>query len=101
PRCRFAQPNCRDTEPPLYQAGPGHWVACHYWEEIEQGKLRPHTPTAAEEPGAPSHGVAAAASSGALPLGQDGSANGAEPGPAPDRANCPPRRSRLNRRADP
>jgi oligopeptide transport system ATP-binding protein len=28
-RCPFAQAVCREAEPPLRQAAPDHWVACH------------------------------------------------------------------------
>jgi peptide/nickel transport system ATP-binding protein len=44
-RCPWAQPTrCADERPPLREiAGfPGHTVACHWAEEIESGRLRPH-----------------------------------------------------------
>src|SRR5919202_4067346 len=34
PRCPFAQDNCRVEEPPLAEVEPGHYVACHYWDDI-------------------------------------------------------------------
>jgi oligopeptide transport system ATP-binding protein len=44
PRCRFAQDYCRQVEPPLIEVSPNHWVACHYWDDIEQGRMQPHAP---------------------------------------------------------
>jgi oligopeptide transport system ATP-binding protein len=35
-RCPFARDNCRVDEPPLNQVEPDHWVACHYWKEIQE-----------------------------------------------------------------
>lgn len=29
PRCEDAGPECREIDPPLMEATPGHWVACH------------------------------------------------------------------------
>jgi oligopeptide transport system ATP-binding protein len=37
-RCRYAQPRCADTRPPLETLAGGRLVACHRWNEIE---LRP------------------------------------------------------------
>jgi oligopeptide/dipeptide ABC transporter ATP-binding protein len=34
-RCPFARERCRDEEPRLEAAAPGHTVACHFWAEIE------------------------------------------------------------------
>ena len=34
-RCPFAQQICREKEPPLDEAEPGHRVACHFWSEIQ------------------------------------------------------------------
>jgi oligopeptide/dipeptide ABC transporter ATP-binding protein len=41
-RCPFAQDACREQEPPLVEAEPGHVVACHLWERI-----RDQTPSSA------------------------------------------------------
>jgi oligopeptide transport system ATP-binding protein len=40
PRCRYAEANCTTDEPPLIQVDANHTVACHYWQEIEQGTKR-------------------------------------------------------------
>ncbi len=40
PRCPYAEDNCRVDEPPLAEVRPGHFVACHYWDEIERGAKR-------------------------------------------------------------
>ena len=54
PRCPYAQQHCREVEPPLAEVAPGHWTACHYWDDIEQGRLMPNVPAAAREtPAAP------------------------------------------------
>ncbi len=34
-RCPFARELCREAEPPLNEAEPGHQVACHFWSEIQ------------------------------------------------------------------
>ena len=34
PRCEYAEPRCRVERPRLRDAGPGHRVACHRFEEI-------------------------------------------------------------------
>ncbi|MBA2449997.1 MAG: ABC transporter ATP-binding protein [Chloroflexi bacterium] len=39
-RCPYAEENCRTDEPALNEVKPGHWVACHYWDEIERGSKR-------------------------------------------------------------
>src|SRR6266516_4466354 len=40
PRCPYAEDNCRTDEPALEEVKPGHWAACHYWDEIEAGTKR-------------------------------------------------------------
>ena len=40
PRCPYAEDNCRTDEPPLTEVRPGHFVACHYWDEVEAGTKR-------------------------------------------------------------
>jgi peptide/nickel transport system ATP-binding protein len=34
PRCPIARPNCAVDEPPLRELRPGHFMACHYAEEL-------------------------------------------------------------------
>jgi oligopeptide/dipeptide ABC transporter ATP-binding protein len=34
PRCSYAKEICREVEPPLEDAGSGHFVSCHRWREI-------------------------------------------------------------------
>ncbi|HZU07217.1 MAG TPA: ABC transporter ATP-binding protein, partial [Chloroflexota bacterium] len=48
PRCPFAQQVCREVEPSLDEVRPGHWVACHFWQEIEArvGGASPIVPAA-------------------------------------------------------
>jgi peptide/nickel transport system ATP-binding protein len=42
-RCPWAQPErCAEERPPLREARPGHLVACHWVEEIADGRIRPH-----------------------------------------------------------
>jgi len=42
-RCPWAQPQrCADERPALREARPGHLVACHWVEEIADGRIRPH-----------------------------------------------------------
>ena len=36
PRCDYLQDNCKIDEPILRELRPGHWVRCHYAEEIRQ-----------------------------------------------------------------
>ena len=35
PRCPIARDRCRTEDPPLLEAKPGHWVACHYPGELK------------------------------------------------------------------
>ena len=37
-RCPYVRERCRIEEPRLEEAGEGHSVACHYWEEIAAGR---------------------------------------------------------------
>jgi peptide/nickel transport system ATP-binding protein len=42
-RCPFVQPTrCRDDVPPLRTLASGHLVACHWAEQIREGKITPH-----------------------------------------------------------
>jgi peptide/nickel transport system ATP-binding protein len=42
-RCPYVQETrCRDEEPPLRKLESGHWVACHWAEEIKAGAIEPH-----------------------------------------------------------
>lgn len=34
PRCNYAKPDCRETEPVLTEISPGHFVSCHYAKEL-------------------------------------------------------------------
>jgi peptide/nickel transport system ATP-binding protein len=34
PRCLYAKDRCRIEPPPLREINPGHWVACHFAEEL-------------------------------------------------------------------
>jgi peptide/nickel transport system ATP-binding protein len=46
-RCPWAQPTrCGDERPGLRELDSGHRVACHYAEDIRDGRLRPHEVTA-------------------------------------------------------
>jgi peptide/nickel transport system ATP-binding protein len=41
-RCPFIQPTrCRDEIPPLRKLAEGHLVACHWAEEIKEGRIKP------------------------------------------------------------
>jgi oligopeptide/dipeptide ABC transporter ATP-binding protein len=48
-RCRYAFAECKTIDPPLREARPGHWVACHLHDpEIDvPTTARPQPPTAA------------------------------------------------------
>jgi oligopeptide transport system ATP-binding protein len=37
PRCPFARADCSESEPPLEEVRPRHWVSCFYWKEIAEG----------------------------------------------------------------
>lgn len=36
PRCPYARDLCREKEPALEEALPGHLVACHFWKKISE-----------------------------------------------------------------
>jgi len=59
-RCPYVQPTlCRDEEPPLREIAPGHIAACHWAEQIRDGKLQPthlQTETGAEPEAEPAVG---------------------------------------------
>jgi oligopeptide/dipeptide ABC transporter ATP-binding protein len=41
-RCPYAQDVCRVDRPPLYEAGPGHRSACHFWDTLpDPGAILP------------------------------------------------------------
>jgi len=40
PRCPNASDICREKEPELEVAFPGHWVACHFWQEIREQRSK-------------------------------------------------------------
>jgi oligopeptide transport system ATP-binding protein len=40
PRCPYAEDNCKVDEPLLTEVRAGHFVACHYWDEVENGSKR-------------------------------------------------------------
>jgi len=50
PRCPFAAQVCSDEEPPLVEASPNHYVACHFWKEafvtFSKGQDKPGGPDA-------------------------------------------------------
>jgi peptide/nickel transport system ATP-binding protein len=51
-RCPYVQPTrCREEAPPLRPLGSGHLVACHWAEQINEGKLQPHEREPVFEPG--------------------------------------------------
>jgi peptide/nickel transport system ATP-binding protein len=51
-RCPYVQPTrCRDEVPPLRALAPGHQVACHWAEEIREGRITPHERAPVFEPG--------------------------------------------------
>jgi peptide/nickel transport system ATP-binding protein len=55
-RCPFIQPTrCRDEVPPLRKLATGHEVACHYAEEIKEGRIKPREREPILEPPLPEH----------------------------------------------
>jgi peptide/nickel transport system ATP-binding protein len=52
-RCPFIQPTrCRDEVPPLRKLATGHEVACHWAEDIQEGRIKPRErePVLVEQP---------------------------------------------------
>jgi peptide/nickel transport system ATP-binding protein len=53
-RCPFIQPTrCRDEVPPLRTLAEGHAVACHWAEEIKEGRIKPREREPVLEPPRP------------------------------------------------
>jgi len=51
-RCPYVQETrCKTEVPPLRKLGEGHFVACHWAEEIKEGRIKPHEVEAVFEPG--------------------------------------------------
>jgi peptide/nickel transport system ATP-binding protein len=51
-RCPFVQPTrCREDIPPLRTLADGHTVACHWAEDIKEGRLKPREREPVFEPG--------------------------------------------------
>jgi peptide/nickel transport system ATP-binding protein len=51
-RCPYVQPTrCREEVPPLRSLGSGHQVACHWAEDIREGRIKPHEREPVFEPG--------------------------------------------------
>ena len=51
-RCPYVQPTrCREEVPPLRALASGHEVACHWAEDIREGRLKPHEREPVFEPG--------------------------------------------------
>jgi len=51
-RCPYVQETrCKTEVPPLRKLGEGHFVACHWAEEIKAGRIKPHEVEAVFEPG--------------------------------------------------
>jgi oligopeptide/dipeptide ABC transporter ATP-binding protein len=40
PRCRYARPECSQQEPQLQEGAPGHFVSCHFAEELSLKGVR-------------------------------------------------------------
>jgi oligopeptide transport system ATP-binding protein len=38
PRCPLARETCHQVAPPYAEVEPGRWVACHYWQEVKEGR---------------------------------------------------------------
>jgi oligopeptide transport system ATP-binding protein len=38
-RCLYAKADCKTAEPSLQAIGDGHYVACHYWKEVQAKRL--------------------------------------------------------------
>jgi oligopeptide transport system ATP-binding protein len=38
-RCLYAKADCKTVEPALQDIGGGHYVACHYWKEVQAKRL--------------------------------------------------------------
>ena len=53
-RCPYVQPTrCRDEVPPLRKLASGHEVACHWAEDIREGRVKPHEVETVFDPGVP------------------------------------------------
>ncbi len=51
-RCPYVQPTrCRDEVPPLRKLSSGHTAACHWAEDIKEGKIEPKQQEAVFDPG--------------------------------------------------
>jgi peptide/nickel transport system ATP-binding protein len=51
-RCPYVQPTrCRDEVPPLRRLAEGHEVACHWAEDIKEGRIKPHAVEPVFDPG--------------------------------------------------
>jgi peptide/nickel transport system ATP-binding protein len=53
-RCPYVQPTrCRDDVPRLRKLASGHEVACHWAEDIREGRIKPHEVEPVFDPGVP------------------------------------------------
>jgi peptide/nickel transport system ATP-binding protein len=53
-RCPYVQPTrCRDEVPRLRKLASGHEVACHWVEDIRDGRIKPHEVEPVFDPGVP------------------------------------------------
>jgi peptide/nickel transport system ATP-binding protein len=53
-RCPYVQPTrCRDDVPRLRKLASGHEVACHWAEDIREGRIKPHEVEPVFDPGMP------------------------------------------------